>query len=61
VLSLISSGLKVISVEPNISTQNCEVELSTVDVALKNSDIQVKLVNHTKFKQLPKSVINFVG
>ena len=61
VQSLLSQGFKVMAIEPNVKNDtNLDFELSSLDSALKKSDLAFKLVNHTVFKGLEKETINFV-
>lgn len=61
VQSLIAKGYEVLSVEPNIENGKMHnLQLVSIEEALRNSDIGFKLVNHSLFKNLPEGIIHFV-
>ncbi|MFY4743530.1 UDP binding domain-containing protein, partial [Aliarcobacter butzleri] len=61
--SLISQGIDVLAVEPNISTHK-DFDIIDFETAINNADIIVYLVAHKEFKGikiLDKNVIDFCG
>ena len=62
VQSLISKGYEILAVEPNIedSKKANGLTLYSIEEATAKSDIGFKLVNHSAFNKLPKSIIPFV-
>ena len=60
---LLSEGLKVLPVEPNLKFSN-EFNLINIDEAIKQADIVVFLVAHDEFKGIPildKEIFDFCG
>ena len=62
VQSLISKGYEILAVEPNIedSKKANGLTLYSIEEATAKYDLGFKLVNHSAFNKLPKSIIPFV-
>ncbi len=56
---LMSMGLKIMAVEPNLKNIK-QSKLFSIEEAIKKSDIGFKLVNHSAFKEFPSNIVCFV-
>jgi UDP-N-acetyl-D-mannosaminuronic acid dehydrogenase len=59
--SLVSQGLDVLAVEPNISQANTTAQQTPIEKAIEEMDLGFKLVNHSAFYNLKGVTTNFVS